>query len=116
MLKNKNGIILLFFTVWNVISIHFYKFNPILAQDKTHVDSERMYLCQVNATGVHPLVQVMDIRCDELGKSFLWQMFGIDSMNTSLQQISPDPMAYVISMNLKNLKKNRRISQLIFQF
>ncbi|KAJ3035518.1 hypothetical protein HDV00_003672 [Rhizophlyctis rosea] len=47
------------------------------------------HLCDIKALGVHPLVQVQDIRSEGLSKTFLWQLFSLDRFNGVLREVGP---------------------------
>jgi hypothetical protein len=48
---------------------------------------ERVYLCDIRAMGVHPVVQVTDVRSDGLGKTLLWQLFSLKQFNSLLERV-----------------------------
>ncbi|KAJ3182506.1 hypothetical protein HDU85_002604 [Gaertneriomyces sp. JEL0708] len=45
------------------------------------------YLCTIRGWGVHPLIQITDIRCDGFGKSHLWENFSIHTFNSLLASV-----------------------------
>ncbi|KAJ3020998.1 hypothetical protein HKX48_009403 [Thoreauomyces humboldtii] len=53
--------------------------------------SERQYLCDISALGVHPLIQVSDIRCEGFSKTNLWQLFSLERFNSLLTAVDPSP-------------------------
>ncbi|KAJ3049787.1 hypothetical protein HK097_009215 [Rhizophlyctis rosea] len=52
---------------------------------------ESHHLCDIKALGVHPLIQVQDIRCEGLSKTFLWQLFSLNRFNAVLKEVNPRP-------------------------
>ncbi|KAI8912237.1 hypothetical protein DFJ77DRAFT_542027 [Powellomyces hirtus] len=58
---------------------------PLTAKAKLH------YLCDITALGVHPLIQVSDIRCDGFSKTYLWQLFSLQRFNNLLTAVDPSP-------------------------
>ncbi|TPX66179.1 hypothetical protein SpCBS45565_g04639 [Spizellomyces sp. 'palustris'] len=50
-------------------------------------ESQREHLCDVIAVGVHPLIQVTDIRCEGFSKSLLWQLFSLHRFNNLLSAV-----------------------------
>jgi hypothetical protein len=78
---------------------HFTVYYRIESKDETHSNSfntqaQKVYLCDVIAKGVHPVVQVVDVRCEGYDKSLLWQLLSMERLNKSLKEISKDPLAY----------------------
>ncbi|KAJ3300829.1 hypothetical protein HK104_000022 [Borealophlyctis nickersoniae] len=63
----------------------------LLSRSLEQQRARRYHLCNIIALGVHPLVQVRDIRCEGFGKTFLWQLFSLDRFNDVLQAVGPDP-------------------------
>ncbi|KAJ3162411.1 hypothetical protein HDU86_004891 [Geranomyces michiganensis] len=54
-------------------------------------ENELHYLCEINALGVHPLIQVSDIRCDGFSKTHLWKLFSLQRFNNLLTTVDPSP-------------------------
>lgn len=81
---------------------------------------EHHHLCDIKALGVHPLIQVQDIRCEGafllqnrrlqapqaepvslgLSKTFLWQLFSLDRFNAVLKEIGPHPNTHPVSSEM----------------
>ncbi|KAI8822927.1 uncharacterized protein EV422DRAFT_585444 [Fimicolochytrium jonesii] len=53
--------------------------------------SERQHLFDITALGVHPLVQVTDIRCEGYSKSYLWELFSLEKFNNVMASVDPSP-------------------------
>ncbi|KAJ3413734.1 hypothetical protein HDV05_007637 [Chytridiales sp. JEL 0842] len=60
---------------------------PLVLSSKKTGHEESVYLCDIKAIGVHPVVQVTDLRSDGLGKSLLWQLFSLNQFNSSLEAV-----------------------------
>ncbi|KAI8834503.1 hypothetical protein BC829DRAFT_448428 [Chytridium lagenaria] len=53
------------------------------------IEGTRFLLCEVIALGVNPVVQVMDVRCDNMDKPLLWDLFSLDQFNAVLSAVEP---------------------------
>ncbi|KAI9102498.1 hypothetical protein DFS34DRAFT_577433 [Phlyctochytrium arcticum] len=51
----------------------------------------RRHLCDIVALGVHPLIQITDVRCEGFSKSLLWQLFSLQRLNEILSNVDPPP-------------------------
>jgi cilia- and flagella-associated protein 65 len=50
-------------------------------------DRQKVFLCDVKAIGVHPVVRITDLRCEGFGKTTLWELFSVDKFNETLAAI-----------------------------
>ncbi|KAJ3173570.1 hypothetical protein HDU88_002656 [Geranomyces variabilis] len=82
--------------------LHAYKVYYRLERQALNSDAPRQmqarspentvhFLCEITALGVHPLIQVSDIRCDGFSKTHLWDLFSLRKFNDLLTTVDPSP-------------------------